>query len=107
MIKAKFWQSTILFSARNQQKSSVHSGHTQPCITLNHVNFHCGALADWKTDGTPAAASSNLVAVFFKADGSVEKVVPHYSGATIVLGCIGRNDDQLISSAVLNARMIQ
>jgi len=38
---------------------------------------------NWKTDGTPAAASSNLGAVFFKADGSVDKVVPHYSGATI------------------------
>ena len=38
---------------------------------------------NWKTDGTPAAASSNLGAVFFKADGSVDKVVSHYSGATI------------------------
>ena len=38
---------------------------------------------NWKTDGTPAAASSNLGAVFFKADGRVDKVVLHYSGATI------------------------
>ena len=38
---------------------------------------------NWKTDGTPAAASSNLGAVFFKPDGSVDKVVPHYSGAMI------------------------
>ncbi len=41
---------------------------------------------NWKTDGTPAAASSNLGAVFFKADGSVDKVVPHYSGARIDIG---------------------
>ncbi len=38
---------------------------------------------NWKTDGTPATASLNLGAVFFKADASVDKVVPHYSGATI------------------------
>lgn len=38
---------------------------------------------NWKTDGTPAAASLNLGAVFFKADGSVDKRVPHYAGATV------------------------
>ena len=38
---------------------------------------------NWKTDGTPAAASLNFGAVFFKADGSVESRVPHYAGATV------------------------
>jgi hypothetical protein len=38
---------------------------------------------NWKTDGTPAAASLNSGAVFFKADGCVQSRVPHYAGATV------------------------
>ncbi len=67
----------VIVSYNTQAPGATGSPVLLPdAICINPLN--------WKTDGTPAAASLNLGAVFFdKASGKIEREVPHYAAAQV------------------------